>query len=130
GPGLLESVYQRVLAYELIKGGLSVEAQRSITILYDELLFGAVIPCLCMDPRRKRTDHEGSLSDALPMEKEPRAEGTVGTVDLKTYYNVATTLIFKDQVDAPRAWQSFWPLSSPNNLKPGIDPRSLTKYPP
>ena len=39
GPGLLESVYQRVLAYELTKGGLSVEVQRSIPILYDELLF-------------------------------------------------------------------------------------------
>jgi GxxExxY protein len=39
GPGLLESVYQRVLAYELTKGGLSVEVQKSIPILYDELLF-------------------------------------------------------------------------------------------
>src|ERR1700739_2327610 len=39
GPGLLESVYQRVLTYELTKGGLSVEVQRSIPILYDELLF-------------------------------------------------------------------------------------------
>ena len=39
GPGLLESVYQRVLAYELTKGGLSVEVQRSIPILYDEVLF-------------------------------------------------------------------------------------------
>ena len=39
GPGLLESVYQRVLAYELTKGGLSVQVQRSIPILYDELLF-------------------------------------------------------------------------------------------
>jgi GxxExxY protein len=29
GPGLLESVYQRVLAYELTKGGLSVEVQKS-----------------------------------------------------------------------------------------------------
>src|SRR6266481_3530279 len=39
GPGLLESVYQRVLAYELTKGGLSVEVQKSIPILYDELVF-------------------------------------------------------------------------------------------
>jgi GxxExxY protein len=39
GPGLLESVYQRVLAYELVKGGLSVEVQKSITIFYDELHF-------------------------------------------------------------------------------------------
>jgi GxxExxY protein len=39
GPGLLESVYQRVLAYELTKGGLSVESQKSIPIIYDDLLF-------------------------------------------------------------------------------------------
>jgi PD-(D/E)XK nuclease superfamily len=32
GPGLLESVYQRVLAYELTKGGLSVEVQKSIPV--------------------------------------------------------------------------------------------------
>jgi GxxExxY protein len=39
GPGLLESVYQRVLAYELFKQGLSVEVQKSIPILYDEIQF-------------------------------------------------------------------------------------------
>ena len=39
GPGLLESVYQRVLAYELTKGGLSAEVQKSIPIVYDELVF-------------------------------------------------------------------------------------------
>ena len=39
GPGLLESVYQRVLAYELTKGGLSVEGQKSIPIVYDEVVF-------------------------------------------------------------------------------------------
>src|ERR1700751_1705838 len=39
GPGLLESVYQRVLAYELTKGGLSVEVQKSVPIVYDELFF-------------------------------------------------------------------------------------------
>jgi GxxExxY protein len=39
GPGLLESVYQRALAYELTKGGLSVQVQKSVPIVYDELLF-------------------------------------------------------------------------------------------
>jgi GxxExxY protein len=39
GPGLLESVYQRVLAYELSKEGLSVEVQKSIPIVYDEIQF-------------------------------------------------------------------------------------------
>jgi GxxExxY protein len=41
GPGLLESVYQRVLTYELVKGGLSVEAQKTVPIYYDELRFEA-----------------------------------------------------------------------------------------
>jgi len=36
GPGLLQSAYQRVLAHELTKGGLSIEVQKSIPILYDE----------------------------------------------------------------------------------------------
>jgi GxxExxY protein len=41
GPGLLESVYQRVLTYELKKVGLSVEAQESVPIYYDRLRFEA-----------------------------------------------------------------------------------------
>jgi len=39
GPGLLESVYEVILAYELRKRGLSVERQRSIPIRYDDMLF-------------------------------------------------------------------------------------------
>jgi GxxExxY protein len=39
GPGLLESVYLRVFAYELAKEGLSVEVQKSIPIFYDEIHF-------------------------------------------------------------------------------------------
>ena len=37
GPGLLESVYQRVLVYELVKEGLSVEVQKAIPVFYEEL---------------------------------------------------------------------------------------------
>jgi GxxExxY protein len=37
GPGLLESVYQRVLVYELVKEGLSVEVQKAIPIFYEEI---------------------------------------------------------------------------------------------
>jgi GxxExxY protein len=37
GPGLLESVYEACLEYELKKRGLNVERQRKITILYDEI---------------------------------------------------------------------------------------------
>ena len=37
GPGLLESVYEQVLAARLRKAGLRVEAQRSISIVVDDL---------------------------------------------------------------------------------------------
>ncbi len=39
GPGLLESVYEHVLAYELQKRGLDVECQFPVPILYDDLRF-------------------------------------------------------------------------------------------
>ncbi len=39
GPGLLESVYEVVLAHELRKRGLSVERQKPIGIKYDGLVF-------------------------------------------------------------------------------------------
>ena len=37
GPGLLESVYEQVLAARLRKAGLRVEAQKSISIVIDDL---------------------------------------------------------------------------------------------
>jgi GxxExxY protein len=39
GPGLLESVYEAVLAYELQRKGLSVERQVSVPIVYDDIRF-------------------------------------------------------------------------------------------
>ena len=39
GPGLLESVYEVVLAHELRKVGLSVERQMPIPVVYDGLQF-------------------------------------------------------------------------------------------
>ena len=39
GPGLLESVYEVILAHELLKRGLRVERQKSIPIQYDNLTF-------------------------------------------------------------------------------------------
>ena len=39
GPGLLESVYEAVLAYELRKRGLSVERQVPVSISYDNIRF-------------------------------------------------------------------------------------------
>lgn len=38
GPGLLESVYEEVLCYELKKNNLSYERQKSISILYENVL--------------------------------------------------------------------------------------------
>jgi iron complex transport system substrate-binding protein len=39
GPGLLESVYELVLAHELQRRGFSVERQRPVRIQYDGILF-------------------------------------------------------------------------------------------
>lgn len=39
GPGLLESVYERILEYELVKRGLHPKRQVPITFRYDELEF-------------------------------------------------------------------------------------------
>ena len=39
GPGLLESVYEVVLAHELSKRGLTVEQQKAIPIVYENLIF-------------------------------------------------------------------------------------------
>jgi GxxExxY protein len=39
GPGLLESVYEVVLAYELQKRGLTAEHQKPMPILYDNIRF-------------------------------------------------------------------------------------------
>jgi len=39
GPGLLESVYEVVLAHELVKRGLYVERQKAISIQYNGLAF-------------------------------------------------------------------------------------------
>lgn len=39
GPGLLESVYETVLAYELKRRGLQVERQVPVAIVYDNIKF-------------------------------------------------------------------------------------------
>ncbi len=38
GPGLLESVYEELLAYELSRRGLQLERQKSIPITYEDLV--------------------------------------------------------------------------------------------
>lgn len=37
GPGLLESAYQACLKYELLKQGLSVETEKGIPLVYEEI---------------------------------------------------------------------------------------------
>ncbi len=39
GPGLLESVYETVLAYELKKAGLQVARQVAVPVVYDDMIF-------------------------------------------------------------------------------------------
>jgi GxxExxY protein len=39
GPGLLESVYEVIIAYELKKRGLTAERQKAIPIIYDDIRF-------------------------------------------------------------------------------------------
>jgi GxxExxY protein len=39
GPGLLESVYETVLAYELAKRGLQVARQAAIPVVYEQISF-------------------------------------------------------------------------------------------
>lgn len=39
GPGLLESVYEVILAHELRKQGLKVERQKPMPIIYDDIHF-------------------------------------------------------------------------------------------
>ncbi len=39
GPGLLESVYEIVLAYELKKRGMKVKRQVAVAIVYDDIKF-------------------------------------------------------------------------------------------
>lgn len=41
GPGLLESVYELVLAHELVKRGLVVERQKDVSFVFDDLRFDA-----------------------------------------------------------------------------------------
>ena len=39
GPGLLESVYETILAFELEKRGIKVERQVPVTIVYESITF-------------------------------------------------------------------------------------------
>jgi GxxExxY protein len=39
GPGLLESVYEKILAHELLKRNLKIERQKAVPIIYDGVQF-------------------------------------------------------------------------------------------
>lgn len=45
GPGLYESVYEALLAYELDKRGLAVETQRGIPVVYEEVKLAEGFRC-------------------------------------------------------------------------------------
>lgn len=52
GPGLLESVYERLLAKELVRRGFRVERQKAVTFQYDGLTFdGALTVDLLVNDR-------------------------------------------------------------------------------
>ncbi len=40
GPGFLESVYAKALGHELCKNGLCVERQKSVIVMYDDVVVG------------------------------------------------------------------------------------------
>ena len=40
GPGFLESVYHRALIHELTKSGLTVESEKSLSVIYDGIIAG------------------------------------------------------------------------------------------
>lgn len=43
GPGLLESIYEKCLKYELQRQGYEVEQQLSVPIIYDDFVFDAAL---------------------------------------------------------------------------------------
>jgi GxxExxY protein len=47
GPGLLESVYEAALAYELEKRGLRVSRQQAIPVVYQEVRIQMVFTRIC-----------------------------------------------------------------------------------
>lgn len=38
GPGLMESVYQKCLVYELTKSGLKIETEKTLGVIYDDII--------------------------------------------------------------------------------------------
>ncbi|MFT4026041.1 MAG: GxxExxY protein [Novosphingobium sp.] len=81
GPGLLESVYETVLAGSLVRAGLRVDRQRPIDIQFDGLLFPAAFRIdLMVDERllieiksvdQLNTAHSKQLLTYLRLTKQP-----------------------------------------------------------
>ena len=51
GPGYLESVYEKALAHELQKAGLSVACQQPIQVMYDGIIAGDFIADMVVEGR-------------------------------------------------------------------------------
>ena len=65
GPGLFETVYERIMEAELMKRGLKVERQQPIPIVYNDVHFGAGFRCdlLINDKSDRRGEiHRGAAS--------------------------------------------------------------------
>jgi GxxExxY protein len=64
GPGLFESVYERVLIYELRKEGLKVSSQKPVPLYYDDMYLDVSfrLDVLVEDKMKKATLFPRSLS--------------------------------------------------------------------
>jgi GxxExxY protein len=51
GPGYLESVYQKALAYELQKAGMKIEPQKPVTVYYEGIVVGDFIVDILVETR-------------------------------------------------------------------------------
>lgn len=51
GPGYLESVYEKALAHDLRRGGLVVQCQKPIQVLYDGVVVGDFIADMLVEDR-------------------------------------------------------------------------------
>lgn len=81
GPGLLESVYEEILAYELSMKNMSFEKQKEIPLLYNRLNFGVAFR---VDYRMLLKVQSSAVHciDAFPVEVETHMEGNVPSFQL------------------------------------------------
>ena len=69
GPGLLESVYEQALCYELSKAGLSFERQQSVPIKYKDVLLSTQLRLDLIVEQKVIIDNKAK-SDVTPIDKQ------------------------------------------------------------